>query len=91
MYYKKSRIKPNILHDFYNERIAQLDEIDIGKEKYIMISDYRISKLDSNKVYKQTYPEIDMDDRKKHAHSCDWAILQVSKITRIEIAFEKEW
>ena len=35
MYYKKSNIKPNILQDFYNERIAQLDEIDIGKEKYI--------------------------------------------------------
>ena len=35
MYYKKSKIKPNILQDFYNERIAQLDEIDKGKEKYI--------------------------------------------------------
>ena len=43
MYYKKNRITPNTIQDFYNERIAQLDEIDIGKEKYIgdsmMISD----------------------------------------------------
>ena len=51
MYYKKSKIKPNILQDFYNERIAQLDEIEIGKEKYIgdsmMIADiysYRTQK-----------------------------------------------
>ena len=55
MYYKKSRIKPNILHDFYNERIAQLDEIDIGKEKYIgdsmMIADiYRYRTQRKNKI-----------------------------------------
>ena len=35
MYYKQNKIKPNFAQDFYNERAAQLDEIDIGKEKYI--------------------------------------------------------
>ena len=35
MYYKKNRIKFNTLQDFYNERVSQLDEFDIGKEKYI--------------------------------------------------------
>ena len=43
IYYKKNKIIPNILQEFHTERVAQLDEIDIGKEKYIgdsmMISD----------------------------------------------------
>ena len=53
MYYKKNKIKPNVVQDFYNERAAQLDEIDIGKDKYIgdsmMIADiyrYRTQKKD---------------------------------------------
>ena len=55
MYYKKNRITPNTIQDFYNERIAQLDEIDIGKEKYIgdsmMISDiYRYRNQRKNQI-----------------------------------------
>ena len=55
MYYKKNRIRPNTIQDFYNERIAQLDEIDIGKEKYIgdsmMISDiYRYRNQRKNQI-----------------------------------------
>ena len=55
MYYKKNRIKPNTLQDFYIERVAQLDEIDIGKEKYIgdsmMISDtFRYRTQRKNKI-----------------------------------------
>ena len=53
MYYKKNKIKPNVVQDFYNERAAQLDEIDIGKDKYIgdsmMIADiyrYRTQRKD---------------------------------------------
>ena len=55
LYYKKNRIKLNIVQDFYNERIAQLDEYDIGKEKYIgdsmMISDiYRYRNQKKNQI-----------------------------------------
>ena len=35
LYYKKNNIKPNIVQEFRIERVAELDESDIGKEKYI--------------------------------------------------------
>ena len=68
MYYKKSRIKPNILRDFYNERIAQLDEIDIGKEKYtgdsMMIADiYRYRTQRKNKINE---PITDLLNKQKY-------------------------
>ena len=68
MYYKKSRIKPNILHDFYNERIAQLDEIDMGKEKYtgdsMMIADiYRYRTQRKNKI---NVPITDLLNKQKY-------------------------
>ena len=55
IYYKKNKIIPNILQEFHTERVAQLDEIDIGKEKYIgdsmMISDiYRYRTQRKNKT-----------------------------------------
>ena len=55
MYYKKNKIKPNIVQDFYNERAAQLDEKDIGKEKYtgdsMMIADiYRYRTQRKNRM-----------------------------------------
>ena len=55
LYYKKNRIKLNIVQDFYDERIAQLDEIDIGKEKYngdsMMISDiYKYRNQKKNQI-----------------------------------------
>ena len=55
IYYKQNNIKPNIAQDFYVERAAQLDEMDIGKEKYIgdsmMIADiYRFRTQRKRKV-----------------------------------------
>ena len=35
MYYKKNNMKPNIIQEFRIERVAELDESEIGKEKYI--------------------------------------------------------
>ena len=35
LYYKKNNMKPNIVQEFRIERVAELDESDIGKEKYI--------------------------------------------------------
>ena len=70
LYYKKYNIKPNIIQEFRNERVAELDESGIGKEKYIgdsmMISDinkYRIERkiknkkrdINENKGQKQDY------------------------------------
>ena len=48
LYYKKNNIKPNIVQEFRVERVAELDENDIGKEKYIgdsmMIADINKSR-----------------------------------------------
>ena len=51
LYYKKNNIKPNIVQEFRTERVAELDESDIGKDKYIgdsmMIADinkYRLKR-----------------------------------------------
>ena len=35
LYYKKNNMKPNIIQEFRIERVAELDESEIGKEKYI--------------------------------------------------------
>ena len=35
LYYKKNNMKPNIVQEFRIERVAELDESAIGKEKYI--------------------------------------------------------
>ena len=35
LYYKKNNIKPNIVQEFRIERVAELDESEVGKEKYI--------------------------------------------------------
>ena len=35
LYYKKNNIRPNIVQEFRIERVAELDESAIGKEKYI--------------------------------------------------------
>ena len=35
LYYKKNNIKPNIIQEFRSERVAELDESEIGKDKYI--------------------------------------------------------
>ena len=68
LYYKKNNIKPNIVQEFRTERVAELDESGIGKEKYIgdsmMISDIRKYRLErknkkrensENKALKQDY------------------------------------
>ena len=68
LYYKKNNIKPNIVQEFRTERVAELDESGIGKEKYIgdsmMISDinkYRLERKNKkrdahdNKGLKQDY------------------------------------
>ena len=56
LYYKKNNIKPKIVQEFRVERVAELDESGIGKEKYIgdsmMIADinkYRIERKNKNK------------------------------------------
>ena len=50
LYYKKNNIKPNIIQEFRTERVAELDESGIGKEKYIgdsmMISDIKKYRLE---------------------------------------------
>ena len=59
-FYKKNRIKPNILQDFLENRVASLDEISIGKEKYtgdsMMISD--IVKFRKEKKYNLNEPSF---------------------------------
>ena len=68
LYYKKNNIRPNIVQEFRTERVAELDESGIGKEKYIgdsmMISDikkYRLERKNKkrenldNKMLKQDY------------------------------------
>ena len=68
LYYKKNNIKPNIVQEFRTERVAELDESGIGKEKYIgdsmMIADinkYRLERknkkrdVHDNKGLKQDY------------------------------------
>ena len=68
LYYKKNNIKPNIVQEFRTDRVAELDESGIGKEKYIgdsmMIADinkYRLERknkkrdLHENKLQKQDY------------------------------------
>ena len=35
IYYKKNNMKPNIIQEFRIERVAELDESEIGKEKYV--------------------------------------------------------
>ena len=53
LYYKKNNIKPNIIQEFRTERVAELDESGIGKEKYIgdsmMISDIKKYRLERKK------------------------------------------
>ena len=50
LYYKKNNIKPNIIQEFRTERVAELDESGIGKEKYIgdsmMISEIKKDRLE---------------------------------------------
>jgi len=56
LYYKKNNIKPNIVQEFRIERVAELDESAIGKEKYIgdsmMIAD--INKYRKERKIKKT-------------------------------------
>ena len=56
LYYKKNNMKPNIVQEFRIERVAELDESDIGKEKYIgdsmMIAD--INKYRKERKNKKT-------------------------------------
>ena len=54
VYYKKNHIQPKIIQEFRNERVANLDESGIGKEKYtgdsMMISDiYKYRNAKKNK------------------------------------------
>ena len=56
LYYKKNNIKPNIIQEFRVERVAELDESEIGKEKFIgesmMIADInKYRKERKNKKY----------------------------------------
>ena len=68
LYYKKNNIRPKVVQEFRSERVAELDESEIGKEKYIgdsmMISDirkYRLEKkskkgnINENKERRQEY------------------------------------
>ena len=56
LYYKKNNMKPNIVQEFRIERVAELDESEIGKEKYIgdsmMIAD--INKFRKERKNKKT-------------------------------------
>ena len=56
LYYKKNHIRPNIIQEFRTERVAELDESGIGKEKYIgdsmmiaEINKYRLERKNKNK------------------------------------------
>ena len=64
LYYKKNNMKPNIVQEFRIERVAELDESDIGKEKYIgdsmMIADinkYRRERKNKKFDIKEKIPE----------------------------------
>jgi len=63
---------------------------DVERATYLMLSQYKISKLDEkSREYKQTYPArvagIEPDVSKK-----DWVILYFEHITRIEMVYESE-
>ena len=63
---------------------------DVDRLTYLMISQYKISKLDeSTNTYKQTYPAI-IPGTVSDVSKKDWVILYFEYITRIEIVYNSE-
>jgi hypothetical protein len=67
LYYKKNNMKPNIVQEFRIERVAELDESEIGKEKYIgdsmMIAD--INKYRRERKNKKVYLKDKVIEKKE--------------------------
>lgn len=63
---------------------------DVERLTYLMLSQYRISKLkEGTNQYEQTYP-ASTQGRKSVVSKKDWVILYFEHITRIEIVYNKE-
>lgn len=63
---------------------------DIERFKYIMLSQYRISRLDNDtNQYEQTYPPK-VGNTRGDVSKKDWVILDMSNVTRIEIVYKSE-
>lgn len=63
---------------------------DVDRMTYLMLSQYKISKLKGNtNEYEQTYPAI-IQGTESDVSKKDWVILYFEHITRIEIVYENE-
>ena len=73
LYYKKNNMKPNIVQEFRIERVAELDESDIGKEKYIgdsmMIAD--INKYRRERKNKKVDMKEKVTEKKELMHKIE--------------------
>lgn len=63
---------------------------DVERLTYLMLSQYKISKLKKNtNIYEQTYP-VSIQGTVSDVSKKDWVILYFEHITRIEIVYNKE-
>ena len=76
IYYKQNKIKPKIIQEFRSTRVAELDESDIGKEKYI--GDSMMISYIKNCRLSKTSKKADSLNKKREFQS----ILQKEKIIR---------
>ena len=74
LYYKKNNIKPNIVQEFRIERVAELDESELGKEKYIGDS---MMIADINKYRKER--KIKKSDLKEKANEKKELMMKIEK------------
>jgi hypothetical protein len=73
LYYKKNNIKPNIIQEFRVERVAELDESALGKDKYIgesmMIAD--INKYRKERKHKKIDLKEKFEEKKELIHKIE--------------------
>ena len=73
LYYKKNNIKPNIIQEFHVERVAELDESALGKDKYIgesmMIAD--INKYRKERKHKKFDLKEKFEEKKELIHKIE--------------------
>ena len=73
LYYKKNNIKPNIIQEFRVERVAELDESALGKDKYIgesmMIAD--INKYRKERKHKKFDLKEKFEEKKELIHKIE--------------------
>ena len=73
LYYKKNNIKPNIIQEFRVEKVAELDESALGKDKYIgesmMIAD--INKYRKERKHKKFDLKEKFEEKKELIHKIE--------------------